>query len=848
VASAGADSERGQIFGNYEILDVLGRGGMSTVYLARQLNIQVQREVALKILSPALANDPAVVRRLQREAQTIADLNHSNILSLLDFGEHDGTFFLVMIYLKGGSLSQLIRKELITPEAAYTILSPIASALDYAHSKKIIHRDLKPGNILFDEAGNPFLADFGVARVEKGDPVTKANYIMGTPAYMSPEQMRAENLDRRADIYSLGVVLFEMLTGRIPYLGDTPESVMNAHVNLPVPSISSVNPVLPIALDGVINRAMAKRREDRYATATELLNGLKDALAAPRIYRPAQSPILELLEDTVRVPASDGPNIDRPPTPPTPVLSPPSGATPKSLPTPMTRRGTAHKVMPFALIMPLIFFVIGLVGGMTLLFLIMRGGAPPSPTLAVGVPSLVPTTNSPPTETPIPPTATDLPTATAVAILPTITNTAIPLTATAPPTATHTDVPPTLTPIPTDAPPPTVTPIPPTDAALFLGSAPTHVPKPSDTPLPPTATNPDIPPTVTPVPPTLIPTATNTPLPPTLTFTPPPTATPIPPSDTPIPTATFTPSPVIIPTAVAVNAPITPDFAKQLIIFPRQVGAMHDLFAFHITDGQTYRLTATRNRNEFDARFSPDGRFLIYCESLADGGADIILTDLATGEQRRIVSDGAANQGPDFSPDSSQIVYSSDITGQRELYIMNLADRRITPLTTDSPRDGFEPFSPAWSPNPEVPFIAYQTAIEEVSGRINIEIFRIRTDGTSPRQLTFNPAKDSEPAWSPDGTRITFASKRVGERFQIFQMNALGQSPAKQTNYSQDNVRPRYFPDGKQIAFIIQRELPNVGLSIGVGAVDLGTLNLSLLVPMGRGVPFNTRPAIIVGD
>lgn len=255
--------------GRYQIISELGRGGMATVYHAHDPNFD--REVALKVLPREFLHDPTFRERFEREAHTIARLEHQAIVPVYDYGEDNSQLYLVMRYMSGGSLEDRIRSGPLTLPAASRIMREVGAALDEAHGYGIIHRDLKPGNILFDRNGSAYLSDFGIAKLAEAGGSLTGTGIIGTPAYMSPEQARGEkDLDGRSDIYALGVILFEMLTGEAPYESDTPMGVAVKHILDPVPDILTIKPDLPHEVDEVIRRAMAKDRDARYPTAVEL--------------------------------------------------------------------------------------------------------------------------------------------------------------------------------------------------------------------------------------------------------------------------------------------------------------------------------------------------------------------------------------------------------------------------------------------------------------------------------------------------------------------------------------------------------------------------------------------------
>jgi serine/threonine protein kinase len=262
--------------GRYRIKEELGRGGMATVY--RAFDPISNREVAIKVLPPEMLHNLVTRARFKRELKLIASLEHPAIVPVYDVGGEDNHQpYFVMRYMSGGSLSDMIRKEKFSLRDAALIIERLASALDHAHSKGIIHRDIKPDNVLFDASNNPYLSDFGVAKLtETAVSATDANsnQAMGTAIYISPEQARGEDIDSRADVYGLGAILYEMLAGEPPYHGNTVIGLALQHVNDPVPNILKRRPDLPGEVDVIIKTAMAKNRENRYATALDLAHEL----------------------------------------------------------------------------------------------------------------------------------------------------------------------------------------------------------------------------------------------------------------------------------------------------------------------------------------------------------------------------------------------------------------------------------------------------------------------------------------------------------------------------------------------------------------------------------------------
>lgn len=262
--------------GRYKIKSELGRGGMATVY--RAFDPISNREVAIKVLPPEMLHNLLTRARFKRELKLIASLEHPAIVPVYDVGGEDNHQpYFVMRYMSGGSLSEMIRKGKFSLRDAALIIERLAAALDHAHSKGIIHRDIKPDNVLFDASNNPYLSDFGVAKLtEAAVSATdaSANEAMGTAAYISPEQARGEDVDSRADVYGLGAILYEMLTGEAPYHGNTVIGMALKHVNDPVPNVLKIRPDLPGEIDVIIKTAMAKNRENRYATALDLAGEL----------------------------------------------------------------------------------------------------------------------------------------------------------------------------------------------------------------------------------------------------------------------------------------------------------------------------------------------------------------------------------------------------------------------------------------------------------------------------------------------------------------------------------------------------------------------------------------------
>ena len=262
--------------GRYKIKSELGRGGMATVY--RAYDPSFDREVAIKVLPREMVHNLVFRARFKRELKLIASLEHPAIVPVYDVGEEeDGRQYFVMRYMGGDSLSDWIKKGALSLQDTAVIIERLASALDYAHSKGMVHRDIKPDNVLFDETNHPYLTDFGIAKLTESAVSATGGGTMGTPAYVSPEQAQGAKVDSRADIYGMGVMIYEMLTSQKPYDADSPMSVAVRHITEPVPDILQDRPDLPADLDTVIRTAMANDKEDRYATAADLSRALSRA-------------------------------------------------------------------------------------------------------------------------------------------------------------------------------------------------------------------------------------------------------------------------------------------------------------------------------------------------------------------------------------------------------------------------------------------------------------------------------------------------------------------------------------------------------------------------------------------
>ncbi len=537
----------GKALGQYQIIGVIGKGGMSTVYKAFQPSLE--RFIALKVLTPYFA-EAEFVARFKREALAAARLSHPNVVHIYDAGEVDGYYYIAMEYIEGGTLKDRLDELGHEPMDAATtnqVVQGIGSALEYAHQQGIIHRDVKPANIMFTHDGRVVLADLGLAKFYEAADLTQMTAVIGTPYYMSPEQARSKAVDTRSDIYSFGVVIYEMLTGHVPFESDTPWMAIHQHIYESPAPVRERNPQVSEATARAVEKALEKDPDQRYQHAQELVRAFMDAREPVTA---TSAPVARQAEPIA-----------------------PTATTSK----PRKRRwllawlgGAGALLLIVALVIWNQGFVAGWSNGATgatataAWLQTVLGGAsataalpptdtPPAPTLTA---TLVPATS-----TDVPPTSTATPSATATSTpsrepeaTATLTRTPQPPSPTSTVTATPTRVPPTRTSTATRTLTRTSTPTSPSPSPATPTGTFTAVP-PTETPAPPTSTFTPVPPTETPPPPTHTFTPvppTETPVPPTNTFTPvPPTETPVPPTHTftPVPpTETLPPPPTFTPT------------------------------------------------------------------------------------------------------------------------------------------------------------------------------------------------------------------------------------------------------------------------------------------------------------
>src|SRR5574341_225231 len=307
----------GENVGPYRIVEQLGQGGMATVFKAYHASLD--RYVALKALHPALNTDQSFAARFQREARVVARLEHPNIVPVYDYAEHETRPNLVMKFIEGDTLKAHMDQGPLSSEEISKIVEAVGAALAYAHRQGVLHRDVKPSNVLLATDGNIYLADFGLARMaQSGESTLSSDMVMGTPQYISPEQAMGKNdLDQRTDLYSFGVMLYEMVVGRVPFNADTPFAIIHDHIYSPLPLPRKVNPNVPGQVERVLLKALAKERLDRFEGASQLVSAFKEAWNDAGI--PMQGTFIRVSQ---AMPAVEGPQKLNQPVSPAPPLPP----------------------------------------------------------------------------------------------------------------------------------------------------------------------------------------------------------------------------------------------------------------------------------------------------------------------------------------------------------------------------------------------------------------------------------------------------------------------------------------------------------------------------------------------
>ena len=369
----------GKTLGQYEIGQQLGQGGMATVYLAKQTSIG--RTVAIKVMPAYFMGEHNFLQRFEREVKVIAELQHPRVLPVYDYGQLEGRPYIVMAYMPGGTVADRIRKGPMPVSDVSRIVSQIAEGLDHAHNKGVIHRDFKPSNVLLDNQGNAYLADFGIAKIAETNVQLTGSGIVGTPAFMAPEMAESGNVTPAVDIYALGITLYQMLSGKYPYQGETPIRVMMAHAQDPVPDVREARPELSEAVSDVVMKAMAKNPRDRYATAGALAEDLRSAISRPPADELDEFRATEKVSYPLPV-AAPPPAASVPPAPSVPVPPPPPATpTPMGFPTaPLGAQKPRQSLFsnPLVVIGSVIGGILVCVCGVVLLITILNQPAGPS--------------------------------------------------------------------------------------------------------------------------------------------------------------------------------------------------------------------------------------------------------------------------------------------------------------------------------------------------------------------------------------------------------------------------------------------------------------------------------------
>lgn len=297
----------GENVGPYRIVEQLGQGGMATVFKA--YHAALDRYVAIKVLHRAFLEDPNFLARFQREARVVAKLEHPNIVPIYDFSEHGGQPYLVMKFIEGETLKARLQRGPLSRDEGLQIIQAVGAGLAYAHGRGILHRDIKPSNVLLTPDGGIYLADFGLARIaQAGESTLSSDMMLGTPQYISPEQARGErDLDAGTDIYSFGVVLYEMVVGRVPFSADTPFSIIHDHIYTPLPLPRSINPRVPDGVERVLLKALAKDRADRFESVGALVAAFSAAISGASM--PAMPDLRTLTEPVPTTRRRPGPEV-----------------------------------------------------------------------------------------------------------------------------------------------------------------------------------------------------------------------------------------------------------------------------------------------------------------------------------------------------------------------------------------------------------------------------------------------------------------------------------------------------------------------------------------------------------
>ncbi len=714
--------------GQYIITALLGEGGMAAVFRAQQLS--VKRDVAIKVIKTGLLNVSEFARRFEREAETVAALDHIHILKVFDYGQQGDMVYLVMQLLSGGSLADLImRSGGLSVTQTSQLLNQMAAALDYAHGQSIVHRDMKPHNVLLDQQGNAFLTDFGIAKLRNtsGTALTQSGGTLGTPAYMSPEQWRGEAVDARADIYALGIIVFEMLTGRVPFEGDTAFGLMHKHVYEPIPPIRDIKPDLPLSVERVINKALAKDKEQRFESAGALAAAFQQAISDDG-WDENRTPeaVIAAPRSTIRLTTSPAPVAESAPEPPS------------------AARRTNLPVLLLAAVLVLALIGIGA-------FLLSQNNATAEATNTAQ--ALIAAQAS---QTAAAPTFTDVPSA----------------TATLTPSATAS---PTVTPSMTASATATLTATLTATATASLTATPTLT---ATLTASPTLTNtPTETPTVTPLPlPTAFGGGSSR-----IIFT---TSRDgnqeiysVEANGREARNLTRNPFDDYSPA-------FSPDGTRVVFVSTR--GGGRQLFLMDADGGNVQQLTRERAEN-YDAAWSPDGKQIVYV-STRDRRRNIYLIN-ADGSNLedpiRLTDVQATDERPLFSPDGTQIAFISDRSGTRQMWLMNADGSDPRQLT--QPPATVRYF--AWSPS-GTQIVISQNRGENRSQLYVMPAAPTAKDAM--QRLTNDLGNHIQPVWSVDGQHIIYLSNfglsAAAQRYNLWIVDRQGGTARQVTRETIDNI------------------------------------------------------------
>jgi serine/threonine protein kinase/Tol biopolymer transport system component len=744
----------GKQLGPYHIVAVIGKGGMGVVYQAYETKLT--RYVALKVLSRRYADDLNFVSRFWQEAKAAANLEHPHILPIYAYGEHDRYHYIAMQLVRDGSLADLLQGKPLLSKQMGHIVNQVGSALDYAHIQNVIHRDVKPDNILISRHSGCLLTDFGIAKLlEATSQQTQVGISFGTPAYMSPEQIRAdENIDGRSDVYSLGVVLYEMATGRVPFQGTTIQAIQAQHLHKPPPPPRDLNPALPKAVADVILKALAKDRDERFATAGELGQALQAALpeslepgavgaailegppgamtpaeVASREGEPINSEELTAILET----ASAAPSMEerqRAPTEPLPGVS-------------LTARLRTIRVAVWvAALILLAAVVVGVIGFAGLGERSFRGDASPTSVAGVGG------------------TATETPTATPTELSAPVAVVTAEETET--PTAANEAIAPTGTPLPGPGPTDTRAPTPTsTDTATLEAT--------------PTSTH------------TVTPEATQTG-----------TATPTRPAT---PTATATPIPEPTETETPQSPRPRPPDLSGLLAVPLMYGNEPKVYILS-SDGELVNIVGGARQ----PAYSPDGSKLIVDGRF--GTWDKLRMLDPDGESAYEIGDPAlaGHSYPSWSPDGSRVIYEDETIDPRgpRIYIRDLITNGPgsgpgSVLRAGVGRGELLGRNPVWTTQDRFVFRGCNTW--EPGQESECGIWLMEGNGGDPEQLTTNPNHVPMDVY---GDTLVYVSPETGD-WNLYTLDLrTGNTTALITDPAADGAAV-ISPDGRTVAFLSNR-------------------------------------------